>query len=238
MRHVLLLLTLWIIVVPVVSSAGPPGAESEVPPRPITLTAAVDEAMARNLRIVALRREFDALRHRPAQERYLAPPTFEAQIWQWPVNTVSPTDTNMYMLMFGQALPGPGKRALRSDLLQMDVELAATAIATAARDIIARVEQVYADLFLVRREREIHHATVRLLQQLVDLSDVKYRTRRISQQDVLKAVVELSKIQEHLIVLDERKSSRPPRSTRCSIGLLPTRLGRWRCLRRRWSCRL
>ena len=205
MRHVLLLLTLWIIVVPVVSSAGPPGAESEVPPRPITLTAAVDEAMARNLRIVALRREFDALRHRPAQERYLAPPTFEAQIWQWPVNTVSPTDTNMYMLMFGQALPGPGKRALRSDLLQMDVELAATAIATAARDIIARVEQVYADLFLVRREREIHHATVRLLQQLVDLSDVKYRTRRISQQDVLKAVVELSKIQEHLIVLDERE---------------------------------
>ena len=226
MRPVLLSFTLWISVVPAVSRAGPPEDESASPsvvverfldriasldaarasdPRPLTLGAAVDEAMARNLRIVALRREFDALRHRPVQARYLSAPTFEAQIWQWPVNTVNPTNTNMYMLMFGQALPGRGKRALRSGLLEMDVELAAAAIAIAVRDIIDRVERVYADLFLVRREREIHHANVRLLRQLADLTDVKYRTGRISQQDVLKAVVELSKIQEHLIVLDERE---------------------------------
>ena len=87
----------------------------------------------------------------------------------------------------------------------MDVELAAAAIAIAARDVIDRVERVYADLFLVRREREIHHANVRLLRQLADLCEVKYRTGRVSQQDVLKVVVELSKIQEHLIVLDERE---------------------------------
>ena len=226
MRLVLVSLTLWIVVVPSVSRAGPPEDESESPsgvvgrvlegltsldaahvsdPPPLTLGAAVDEAMTRNLRIVALRREFDVLRHRPAQARYLSAPTFETQIWQWPVNTVNPTNTNMYMLMFGQALPGRGKRALRSGLLELDVELAAAAIAIAARDIIDRVERVYADLFLVRQEREIHHANVRLLRQLADLSDVKYRTGRISQQDVLKAVVELSKIQEHLIVLDERE---------------------------------
>ena len=228
MRLVRLSLTVWIIVVPAVSRAGPPEDESASPSvavergfalegiasldaarasdaRTLTLGAAVDEAMARNVRIVALRRELDVLRHRPAQARYLSAPTFEAQIWQWPVNTVTPTNTNMYMLMVGQALPGLGKRALRSGLLEMDVELADAAIAIAARDIIDRVEQVYADLFLVRREREIHHANVRLLRQLADLSDVKYRTGRISQQDVLKAVVELSKVQEHLIVLGERE---------------------------------
>ncbi len=110
----------------------------------------------------------------------------------------------MYMLMFGQELPGRGKRELRSSLLEMDVELAAAAIAIAARDIIDRVERVYADLFLARQEIEIHHASARLLRQLADLSDVKYSTGRASQQDVLKAVVELSKIEEHLIELDER----------------------------------
>ena len=221
MRPGMLSLVLWITVVPAVSRAGPPGAAAESTvvserpaspgvaradgPRPLTLEAAVDTAMARNLRIVALRREFDVLRHRPAQARYLSAPTFEAQVWQWPVNTGNPANTNMYMLMFGQALPGRGKRALRSGLLEMDVELAAAAIAIATRDIIDRVERVYADLFLVRREREIQYANVRLLRQLADLSDVKYRTGRISQQDVLKAVVELSKIQAHLIVLDERE---------------------------------
>ncbi len=222
MRLALLCLTVWMIVVPAMARAGPPDANSESPavdvervsarivaqasdPRSLTLEAAVDEAMARNLRIVALRREFDALRHRPEQARSLAAPTFEAQIWQWPVNTANPANTTMYMLMFGQDVPGRGKRALRSSLLEMDVELAAAAIAIAARDVIDRVERVYADLFLARRELEVHHATVRLLRQLVDLSDVKYRTGRISQQDVLKAVVEVSKIQEHLIVLDERE---------------------------------
>ena len=221
MRPGMLSLVLWITVVPTVSRAGPPGASAESTAlserpaspgvaradgrRPLTLETAVDTAMARNLRIVALRREFDVLRHRPAQARYLSAPTFEAQVWQWPVNTGNPANTNMYMLMFGQAVPGRGKRALRSGLLETDVELAAAAIAIATRDIIDRVERVYADLFLVRREREIQHANVRLLRQLADLTDVKYRTGRISQQDVLKAVVELSKIQVHLIVLDERE---------------------------------
>ena len=221
MRLAFLSLAVWIIVIPAVSRAGPPEAESDSPAvavervldrvgaqdsdgRPLTLEAAVDEAMARNLRIVALRREFDALRHRPEQARYLSAPTFEAQVWQWPVDTLNPANTNMYMLMFGQELPGRGKRELRSSLLEMDVELAAAAIAIAARDIIDRVERLYADLFLARQEIEIHHASARLLRQLADLSDVKYSTGRASQQDVLKAVVELSKIEEHLIELDER----------------------------------
>ena len=111
----------------------------------------------------------------------------------------------MFMLMLGQTLPGRGKRALRSTLLETDVELAAAAIAIGVRDVVDRVERVYADLFLARQEMEIHHASVRLLRQFADLSDVKYSTGRISQQDVLKAVTELSRIQEHLIVLDERE---------------------------------
>ena len=225
MRPILLSLAVWIIVLPAVSRAGPPGTVSDAPaggatrdvhhplpgverasdPRLLTLEAAVDEAMARNLRIVALRRQFDAVRHRPEQEHHFSAPTFETQIWQWPVSTINPLNTNMYMFMFGQELPGRGKRGVRASLLEMDVELAAAEIAIVARDIIDRVERVYADLFLVRREQEIHHANVRLLRQFADLSEVKYRTGRISQQDVLKAVVELSKIQEHLIVLDERE---------------------------------
>ena len=222
MRLVVFALSLWMVVVPARLRAGPPDTPSElqtggaarVPDRiatrdaggrPLTLEGAVDEALARNLRVVALRREFEALQHRPEQARYLSAPTFEAQIWQWPTSTVNPANTNMYMLMLGQALPGRGKRALRSTLLETDVELAAAAIAIGVRDVIDRVERVYADLFLARQEMEIHHASTRLLRQFADLSDVKYSTGRISQQDVLKAVTELSRIQENLIVLDERE---------------------------------
>ena len=50
--------------------------------RPLTLQTALDEALVRNPRLIALRRQYDAMLHRLAQALALAPPSFEAQIWQ------------------------------------------------------------------------------------------------------------------------------------------------------------
>ena len=38
---------------------------------------------------------------------------FETQIWAWPVTTLNPIRTDMYMFMAEQELPGRGKRAPR-----------------------------------------------------------------------------------------------------------------------------
>ena len=182
-----------------------PGPVRAAADSPLTLDAALDEAMARNRRLIALRREFDMLRNRPIQAGFLAPPTFEAQVWQWPVDTLNPAETDMYMFMVDQQLPGSGKRALRSAVLDTEVELAAAAIAIEARNIVGRVQRAYASVFVIRREIEIHHSNVELLRQFADISEAKYTTGSFTQQDVLKAVVELSKIQDHLIVLEERE---------------------------------
>ncbi|MPY89542.1 MAG: hypothetical protein GEU99_16645 [Luteitalea sp.] len=180
---------------------GPPAYEGP----PLTLDTALDEALARNPELIALRREFDVARQRPQQERFLSPPTFEAQIWQWPINTANPANTNMYMFMANQDIPGRGKRRLREAVAQRESDLANNAIAVRAREVVDRVKRAYADLFLARKETEVHHASVELLRQFADISAAKYTTGRISQQDVLKAVVELSKLHDHLIGLDERE---------------------------------
>jgi outer membrane protein TolC len=179
----------------------PPGAA--IGP-PLTLDAALSEALANNPELILLRRQFEAARKRPAQERSLAPPTLEAQIWQWPIGTLNPARTNMYMFMVGQDVPGRGKRRLREAVALKDAELAEADIAVRARDVIDRVKRAYADLFLARKAIEVHHASVDLLRQLADVAQAKYATGRISQQDVLKAVVELSRIHDHLITLDEQ----------------------------------
>ena len=178
---------------------------TEAPDGPaLSLEAALAEALDRNPELIALRRQFEAARERPAQERFLTAPTFEAQIWQWPIDTLNPTNTNMYMFMVSQDIPGPGKRRLREAVVQKDVELAETDIAVRARDVVDRVKRAYAELFLARKAIEVHHASVDLLRQLADVAQAKYTTGRISQQDVLKAVVELSRIHDHLIKLDEQ----------------------------------
>jgi outer membrane protein TolC len=169
-----------------------------------TLSAALEEALAKNPTLIALRKQFEAARHRPAQELFLMPPTFEATIWGWPIKTLHPADTEFYMFTFGQDVPGRGKRRLRAAVAEKDVELAVNEIAVRARDVVDQVKRTYAELFVTRKEIEIHLANLDLLRQFADISEVKYSTGRISQQDVLKAVVELSKIHNDLVMFDER----------------------------------
>ena len=64
---------------------------------PLTLQVALDEASNRNPRLIVLRRQYEAMQYRPEQALALPPPSFEAQIWQWPINTLNAGNTNMYM---------------------------------------------------------------------------------------------------------------------------------------------
>jgi len=172
----------------------------------VTLTDLVREAAERNPDLMALRRQIDVARQRPTQARGLAPPVAEAQIWQWPLNTLNPANTNMYMFMLGQDLPGRGKRELRAAIADKDIALAESDVTIRARQIVNEIKQAYASLFIARKAIDIHLASVDLLRQLADVAQAKYATGRISQQDVLKPVVELSKLHNDIIRFDEEAS--------------------------------
>jgi outer membrane protein TolC len=174
---------------------------------PLTLRGAIDEALAKNPTLIALRKQFEAAQQRPAQERFLMPPTFEAQIWQWPVTTINPLDTNMYMFTIQQDVPGRGKRALRAALAETDAAVAGADIAVRARDVVTQVARAYADLALARKAIEIHLQSVSLLRQFADASTIKYAAGRSSQQDVLKSVVEISRLHEDLVMHEETSAS-------------------------------
>ena len=171
---------------------------------PLTLNAAIDEALASNLNVAALRAQVEVTRQRPAQERSLAPPMLEGTIWQWPINSINPANTNMYMFMVGQELPGRGKRDLRAAVAEKDIALAQTDVTIRTRQLVNEVKQAYAALFIARKATAVHLASVDLLRQIADVSQTKYASGRISQQDVLKPVVELSKLHGDLIMFEEQ----------------------------------
>lgn len=173
---------------------------------PVTLQHVLDEALAQNPELLALRAEFEAARQRPAQSGFLAPPTFEAQIWRWPINTLNPANTNMYMFMGRQELPGRGKRGLRAALAEKDAALVEADIAVEARLVIDRVKRAYADLFLARAAIAINHDSLDLLRQFADITSVKYTTGRTSQEETLKVIVEISRLHDDLVTLRQRAS--------------------------------
>jgi outer membrane protein TolC len=110
----------------------------------------------------------------------------------------------MYMFMVTQDLPGRGKRQLRATVAEKDVALAESDIAIRARDVVNQIKQAYASLFIARKAIQVHLDSVELLRQIADVSQAKYTTGRISQQDVLKPVVELSRLHTDIIMFDEQ----------------------------------
>jgi outer membrane protein TolC len=181
-----------------------PGFAQEPRP-PLTLASALDEALAHNPELVALRRAHDAARHAPEAERALMPPMFETQIWQWPVTTLNPARTDSYMFMAEQALPGRGKRDLRVAVGEREADMARRAIAVRAVEILNGVKQAYADVRLARETLDIYERQVAVLRSMADAATSRYSAGRIGQQDTLKAVVELARLSEEQISWRERE---------------------------------
>lgn len=171
---------------------------------PVTLSELIQQATENNPDLVTLRRLVEVTRQRPIQERALNPPMLEAQIWQWPINTLNPMNTNMYMFMVSQELPGRGKRDLRAAVVDTDIALAENDVTIRGRQVVNEIKQAYASLFIARKAIDVHLGSVDLLRQIADVSQAKYTTGRISQQDVLKPVLELSKLHNDIIMFDEQ----------------------------------
>ncbi|HXW08523.1 MAG TPA: TolC family protein [Vicinamibacterales bacterium] len=176
-------------------------ASAQAPP--LTRRAAIEEAMAANPELSAIRASLEAERLRPGQQHVLAPPMLDAQIWQWPIDTWNPARVT-YMITAEQVFPGPGKRDSRQKLAEADVSVSAARLEARAREIVAEVRRTYTALFLARESLEltVHH--IELMRQIADASQIRYAAGRAGQQDVLKSVVEISRLHEEQVVNEER----------------------------------
>jgi hypothetical protein len=119
-------------------------------PATLSLRDALLEARRANPELIALQRQAESVRAAVPAARFLDPPMVETQIWAWPVTTLNPANTEMYMFTGEQTLPGKGKRASRERVAAADAQLSEAQIAARANSIYAEVKQVFAELFLAR----------------------------------------------------------------------------------------
>jgi cobalt-zinc-cadmium efflux system outer membrane protein len=176
-----------------------PAAGQEPASEPLTLNAALDEALQRNADLIALRREYDAALAVPVAERYLAPPSFEAQIWAWPVTTLNPIRTDFYMVSMEQTLPGRGKRAAREAVAGRDADVERRQITVRANVILDEVRQAFAALQLARDTLVIYERQVPVLRDLAEAATVRYASGHGEQHDTVTPLVELTRLQSSAI---------------------------------------
>jgi cobalt-zinc-cadmium efflux system outer membrane protein len=183
----------------------PTVAESQVDPAPaLSLRGAIAEALARNPELIALRRQYEAARAAPALERYLAPPMLEAQIWGWPITTLNPARTDMYMLTAEEELPGKGKRAARTLVAQRDAEISQQLIAVRANEILSDLRQAYVDLAFTREAFDVYAQQTNLLQEITETATLRYAAGEGVQHHTVVALVDVAGVEKERITAEAR----------------------------------
>jgi len=172
----------------------------------LALPELIQEVLARNPELVAVRKQWEAATNRITQARSLDDPILSVQLWNVP-QPFKATQADNTIFGLSQNLPFPGKLALKGDVASRSAEMREQLVRAKERELVARLKQAYYDLFLAQKAVLIHHEQVELLRQFVAIANAKFRGGMGSQADVLKAQVELSLLFQHLPVLEQRRKT-------------------------------
>jgi cobalt-zinc-cadmium efflux system outer membrane protein len=172
----------------------------------LALPELIQEVLARNPELVAVRKQWEAATNRITQARSLDDPILSVQLWNVP-QPFKATQADNTIFGLSQNLPFPGNLALKGDVASRSAEMTEQLVRAKERELVARLKQAYYDLFLAQKAVLIHHEQVELLRQFVAIANAKFRGGMGSQADVLKAQVELSLLFQHLPVLEQRRKT-------------------------------
>lgn len=122
----------------------------------------------------------------------------------WGVPLSQPWNFNQAqnMFMVTQALPGPGKRSLRTSVARSEVDEAKDELAAVRLRVRVEVRKAFYDLLEVQEELRIHDEHVAIAQQAIAAARIRYTVGQVPQQDLLKAQLELTRLAEHMIRFD------------------------------------
>jgi outer membrane protein TolC len=179
------------------------GASTDTASGPaLTLDEVERIALAENPEIhVAARKVAAAEAHVPLAGTLDDP---QAMYRGWQVPLSKPWDYNaaQNMFMLGQSFPGRGKRDLRTNLAQSDVELANAQLEAVRLRLRVQVRKAFFDMLHAQDEIRIHDQHVGIAQQAIEAARIKYSVGKIPQVEVLKAQVALTRLAEHMIRFD------------------------------------
>jgi len=104
-------------------------------------------------------------------------------------------------LSLSQKFPWFGKLDARGQIAEQDVQIAMTRLAQAELKVTEDVRLAYYEVQFNQRGIAIADEDAALLGDLLKIAEARYRTGAASQQDVLRAQVELNRIDDRLITL-------------------------------------
>lgn len=162
-------------------------------------------ALERNPGIRAARLRVERLLEHIPQVSSLDDPTIGIA----PIGEMAETAAGQVSVMtsVSQRLPFPGKLASRARVAAQEVAVAAQELEATRLRVKRDTRSAYWSYYYATRAIEVIDADRRLLAQFREIAAAKYRSGTVSQQDVLRASVELSNLDNELVTLRQRETT-------------------------------
>ncbi|MBI5366121.1 MAG: TolC family protein [Planctomycetes bacterium] len=216
---------------PIAAAAGAPD-EGRVADAgaPLALADLVAIALRRNPEVRVAEAKLAAAKARIGMAGALDDPKVGVEFDEVPISISDPTEGDRKGSVM-QDVPFPGKLGLRADVAESAARVAEQELGAKRRDVVAMTKRAFFELYGVERSLAIQKEQIALLEQFVAIAQSKYQNGRVTQQDVLKAQVELAQLQNEVLMLEQERSttrvelnralSRPERAT---LGSAPEKL--------------
>ena len=159
----------------------------------LRLAEVVEEARTRNPDIQAARARAQAASYLPKQASAYDDPVLSYEAWNAPDSfDVTRADNNI--LRLSQKVPFPGKRRLAGTAAERDADVARRDADMVELDVLAAVKRAYWDLWLLEENLVVSGRDKELVAQLARVAERRYAVGQVSQPDVLRAQVELTRL--------------------------------------------
>lgn len=162
-------------------------------------------ALERSPEIRAAEETARAKVERIRQVTSLGDPMVSAKVLPEPVRTAE--GDNYFVLGISQKLPIPEKLDRAGRVALEETRMALRAWEAARLRVVADVKRAYFQLYVVDRSSAATLANQELLRNLIDVARAQVAAGRRSQDDVLRAQVELSNLEAELIALAQHRHS-------------------------------
>jgi outer membrane protein TolC len=171
-----------------------------------TLDSLIKEAITSNPEIVSTKNSFDSASARIPQAASLSDPMIEFEYDRITADRMLSGDP-MNTFSVSQDIPFPTKLYLRAKIASKLAKMAYENYIAKERDIIARVKSAYSELALIYKAIEINKENKDVLDQLSKTATTRYGAGQGTQADALKAQVELVRVDNELIMLEQQRLS-------------------------------
>lgn len=186
------------------STAGITAADEPL----LRLELLVQEAIERNPKIIAARERHSALKEKVPQAGTLEDPMLGFSVVNLPDNLdFNEEDMTMKEISVAQKFPFPGKRGLMEKAAAKEAGAGEAEIEEIANQVEKEVKTAFYDLSHAYRAMEVTQRNKGLLEELSKITQTRYSLGQGIQEDIIRIQVEISRMVDDLIMLEQEKRS-------------------------------